>query len=62
MSKATIKAVIKHLANAPAIAAARVLDELPTEAERDEARRIFAAVGITPAEAEKKTPKGDPKK
>ena len=49
MNKSTVKKIIKHLANAPALAARQVLDELPTEAERDEARRIFSAVGITPA-------------
>lgn len=48
MSKAVIKAIIKELANAPAIAAREVLEKLPSEAERDEARRIFSAVGIIP--------------
>lgn len=60
MSKNVIKAIIKELANAPATAAREVLEKLPSEAERDEARRIFAAVGITP-EPPKKSTKGGAK-
>lgn len=58
MSKAVIKAIIKELANAPATAAREVLRKLPTETERDEARRIFAAVGIIPEPPKKSTEGG----
>ena len=58
MNKAVIKAIITELANAPAVAAREVLEKLPTETERDEARRIFAAVGITPEPAKKSTEGG----
>lgn len=58
MSKTVVKTIIKHLANAPALAARDVLEKLPTEEERAEARRIFAAVGITPAAPEKSTKGG----
>lgn len=52
MTNKTRKNIIKYLANAPAIAAREVLQTLDTEEERDEARRIFSAVGITPAETD----------
>lgn len=58
MAKTVIKTIIKHLADAPAIAARDVLEQLPTEEERAEARRIFAAVGITPKAPEKRTKGG----
>ena len=44
-----IKNIIDKLANAPAIAARDILAECATEDEREQARRIFSAVGITPA-------------
>ena len=42
------KTIIKHLARANEYAAREALKELDGE-EREQARRIFAAVGITPA-------------
>lgn len=48
MNKSTIKTIIKELANAPAIAAREVLEQLQTDDERAEALRVFRAVGITP--------------
>lgn len=53
MKNTTLKTIIKALANAPTIAAAQALKELKTEAERDEARRIFKALNIE-TEAKKK--------
>lgn len=53
MSNNVKKTVIKYLATAPAIAAREALRELSTDEERNEARRIFAAVGITPAEEQR---------
>ena len=53
MSNQVRKIILKHLANAPAIAAREALREFSTDEDRNEARRIFAAVGITPHEPTK---------
>lgn len=41
-----VKLIVKHLANAPALALERVLAECKTDEERLEAVRIFNAVGV----------------
>jgi hypothetical protein len=43
---ALIKLIVKKLATAPALALDAVLSECTTEEEREEARRIFSAVGV----------------
>ena len=58
MSKSVLKVIIKNLANAPAIAAQKAIKQLQTEEEREEARRIFNALGITPEAPEKSTKGG----
>lgn len=48
MSKNSVqKTIIKHLAKAHEYALEKTLQDLPTDAEKDEAKRIFLAVGIT---------------
>ena len=44
--KAILKAIVRNLANAPALALEKTLAECKTDEEREEARRIFAAVGV----------------
>lgn len=44
--KALLKLIVYNLANAPALALQKTLDACKTDEERDEARRIFAAVGV----------------
>jgi hypothetical protein len=50
MKNNTLKVIIKALAEAPTAAAREALKQLKTEEERNEARRIFAALNILPAE------------
>lgn len=50
MDNKTLKLIIKHLANAPAIAARDILKECENEQQREQARRILSALGITPNE------------
>ena len=37
---------LKNLANAPYIAAKKTIDELPTTTDKDEAKRLFKALGV----------------
>lgn len=46
MNNKTVKLIIKHLANAPAIAAREILKECENDEQREQARRILSAVGI----------------
>ena len=54
MEKNLTKKILKALANAPTITAEKLLNELQTEEEKQHARRIFAAVGIS-TQNDKKT-------
>lgn len=46
MKNNVLKTIIKHLAKSNNYAAQQAINELQTETERDEARRIFAALKI----------------
>ena len=46
MTNKTLKTIIKHLARANTYAAQQALRELPTQADKAEAKRIFEALHI----------------
>ena len=46
--------VMRNLANAPKIVAIKTIDDLPTTADKDEAKRLFKALGVNlPTTADK---------
>ena len=48
MKNKVIRKAIKNLANAPALALAKTLEELTDPTDRDDAKRLFEAVGVKP--------------
>lgn len=54
MNNETRRKALQTLANAPTIAARKLLEELPAE-ERADARRLFEALGVLKKDQAKKT-------
>jgi hypothetical protein len=48
MKNKVLKEIIKQLANAPTLAAQKAIENLKTPEDKEEARRIFQALNITP--------------